>query len=175
MKGRETMKPTTPHTRRHMLALGLAALGGAAIAQEAPPAPPTPPASGASRPGRAKHLHSGKLKEQLKLTEAQEGAWKQFVDAMHPPALRSRQTRQARQTRFARTPITNKTPAPQHTSRRARRLFHVFRQHTTQSNAWLPAMFAGGVVILLHLCSTPPRAAGLLRRLPCLARSRCLP
>lgn len=77
------MKPTTPHTRRHMLALGLAALGGAAIAQEAPPAPP---ASGASGPGRARRFHGGKLKEQLKLTEAQEAAWKQFTDAMHPPA-----------------------------------------------------------------------------------------
>ena len=72
-----------------MLALGLAALGGAAIAQEAPPAPPPPPADGASAPPpppRGKHHHSGKLKEQLKLTEAQEGAWKQFTDAMHPPA-----------------------------------------------------------------------------------------
>ncbi|MBQ6656697.1 MAG: Spy/CpxP family protein refolding chaperone [Ottowia sp.] len=77
------MKPTTPHTRRHMLALGLAALGGAAIAQEAPPAPP---ASGASGPGRARRFQGGKLKEQLKLTEAQEAAWKQFTDAMHPPA-----------------------------------------------------------------------------------------
>lgn len=85
------MKPTTPHTRRHMLALGLAALGGAAIAQEAPPAPPPPPADGASAPpppphGKGRRHHTGKLKEQLKLTEAQEGAWKQFVDAMHPPA-----------------------------------------------------------------------------------------
>lgn len=66
-----------------MLALGLAALGGAAIAQEAPPAPP---ASGASGPGRARRFQGGKLKEQLKLTEAQEAAWKQFTDAMHPPA-----------------------------------------------------------------------------------------
>ena len=82
------MKPTTPHTRRHMLALGLAALGGAAIAQEAPP---PPPADGASAPpppphGKGRRHHTGKLKEQLKLTEAQEAAWKQFTDAMHPPA-----------------------------------------------------------------------------------------
>ena len=88
------MKPTAPHTRRHMLALGLAALGGAAIAQEAPPAPPAPPASGASAPPHGKRFHTGKLKEQLKLTEAQEGAWKQFVDAMHPPAPPAPQQRE---------------------------------------------------------------------------------
>ena len=89
------MKPTTPHTRRHLLALGLmAAVGGTALAQEASPpppmdgasAPPPPPRAGASRPGKGRHPHSGKLKEQLKLTEAQEAAWKQFTDAMHPPA-----------------------------------------------------------------------------------------
>lgn len=71
-----------------MLALGLAAaVSSAAFAQEAPPAPPTEGASAPpSPPPRGKRLHGGKLKEQLKLTEAQEAAWKQFTDAMHPPA-----------------------------------------------------------------------------------------
>ena len=89
------MKPTTPHTRRHMLALGLAAtVGGAAIAQEAPPAPPAPPADGASAPPHGWRIHNGALKEQLKLTAAQEDAWKQFVDAMHSPAPPAPQERE---------------------------------------------------------------------------------